>query len=100
MATGADKSYVGSVNLSSSPPGCFWLKTGGGVYLNMNADGAEHPNAQQLCAGGAPAHAPVRPHALPMRRHGVTRNHACTRTLRPAIAHVGTLAPRRCGLLV
>jgi hypothetical protein len=47
----ADKLYAGSVNVTSVPPGCFWLTVGGGVYLNTNANGASHPNAQQICAG-------------------------------------------------
>ncbi len=53
LAAIGGKSYVGNVNLTSSPPGCFWLNVGGGVYLNTNANGAAHRNAQQLCAGAA-----------------------------------------------
>jgi hypothetical protein len=49
------KSYGGSVNLASFPPRCFWLNVGGGVFWNTHATGGSNPNAQQLCAGGAPS---------------------------------------------
>jgi hypothetical protein len=55
LAAIGGKSYVGSVNIASFPPRCFWLNVGGGVYWNTHADGGPNPNAQQLCAGGAPA---------------------------------------------
>jgi hypothetical protein len=51
LAAIGDKPYGGSVNVKSFPPGCFWLKIGGGVYLNAHSTGAVHPNAWQLCAG-------------------------------------------------
>jgi hypothetical protein len=54
LATISSKSYVGSVNIVSFPPRCFWLNVGGGVYWNTHANGGPNPNAQQLCAG-APA---------------------------------------------
>jgi hypothetical protein len=65
LAAIAEKWYGGSVNLTSSPPGCFWLKIGGGIYLNTHATGAAHPNAQQLCAGAPNA----RPTVACMGRH-------------------------------
>jgi hypothetical protein len=68
LAAIGGKSYGGSVNAATLPPGCFWLNVGGGVYLNTHATGAAHPNAQQLCAGAPPSRA--QPRAL-MRRHGV-----------------------------
>ena len=55
LAAIGGKAYVGSVNIASFPPGCFWLNVGGGVYLNTHATGGPNPNARQLCAGGAPA---------------------------------------------
>jgi hypothetical protein len=73
LAAIGGKSYGGSVNVTSLPSGCFWLTVGGGVYLNTYADGKAHPNAQQLCAGGAPT----------PRAHGDTRTHACTRMQGP-----------------
>jgi hypothetical protein len=86
LAAIADKWYGGSVNLKSSPPGCFWLNVGGGIYLNTHATGAAHRNAQQLCAGAPNA----RPTAACMGR----RKHPKTRTdmlpyQRLAAAHVG-----------
>jgi hypothetical protein len=51
------KLYAGSVNVASFPPGCFWFKVGGGVYLNTNTNGGAHLSAQLLCAG-APNPAP------------------------------------------
>ncbi len=67
LAAIGGKSYAGSVNVTTLPPGCFWLTVGGGVYLNTHATGAAHANAQQLCAGAPPSHAQPR---APMRRHG------------------------------
>jgi hypothetical protein len=55
LAAIGGKPYSGRVNLETFPPGCLWLNVGGGVYLNTHATGAAYPNAQQLCAGGAPA---------------------------------------------
>jgi hypothetical protein len=55
LAAIGGKPYAGSVNLETFPPGCFWLNVGGGVYLNTHATGGPNPNAQQLCASGAPA---------------------------------------------
>jgi hypothetical protein len=94
LAAIAGKSYGGSVNLTSFPPDCFWFNVDGGVYLNTYATGAAHPNAQQLCAGGAPAppsHAQPRPRCA---RHADTRTHTKPSTLRPAMTHVGTRALR------
>jgi hypothetical protein len=95
LAAIGGKSYPGSVNVATLPPGCFWLTVGGGVYLNTHATGAAHANAQQLCAG-----APTRPRrrcmrsgAPPMRRRIDILVH--TRT-RPATARVGARALRRC----
>ncbi len=68
LAAIGGKSYGGSVNAATLPPGCLWLDVGGVVYLNTHATGAAHANAQQLCAGAPPSH--TQPRAL-MRRHGV-----------------------------
>ncbi len=54
LAAIGSKLYGGSVNVASFPPRCFWLNVGGGVYWNTHATGGSNPNAQQLCAGGAP----------------------------------------------
>ncbi len=95
LAAIGGKPYGGSVNVTTFPSGCFWLTVGGGVYLNTHATGAAHPKAQQLCAG-----APALPsHAQPRAADARAQN-GDERTLRHAIAHVGALALRRCGLLV
>ncbi len=62
LAAIGGKSYGGSVNIATLPPGCFWLRVGGGVYLNTHSDGNANPNAQPLCAG-ARSHAPPHTHA-------------------------------------
>jgi hypothetical protein len=51
LAAIGGKWYGGIANLTSSPPGCFWLTVGDGVFLNTIAQGNAHPNAQLLCAG-------------------------------------------------
>ncbi len=84
LAAIGGKPYAGSVNLETFPPGCFWLTVGGVVYWNTHATGAAHPNAQQLCAGGAPAppsHAQPRAPDAQARRpaHSSLRTHPCTR---------------------
>jgi hypothetical protein len=97
LAAIGGKSYAGNVTVATFPPGCFWLNVGGGVYLNTHATGAAHPNAQQLCVRGAPAtpsHAQPRAPDARQRTHAHSSLHTHTR---PAIAHVGTLALRRCG---
>ncbi len=95
LAAISGKSYGGSVNIATFPSGCFWLNVGGGVYLNTHANGAAHPYAQQLCAGGAPAS----PHAPDAQGTESTRRNGDTRTLRSAMAHVDASALRRCGSL-
>jgi hypothetical protein len=70
------KSYGGSVNVTSFPPGCFWLNVGGRVYFNTHATGAANANAQQLCAG-APARPRRRRLRAPVRK---ARRHPCAHT--------------------
>jgi hypothetical protein len=93
LAAIAGKPYGVSVNLATSPSGCFWLTVGGGVYLNTHPDGAANPSAQLLCAGGAPSppsHAQARiPAHSCLHTHAATCNCVCRH-----------LAPRRCGSLV
>ena len=62
LAAIGSKLYGGSVNLTSLPSGCFWLTVGGGVFLNTNAKGVAHANAQLLCAGAPPARTDRRIH--------------------------------------
>jgi hypothetical protein len=62
LAAIGSKLYVGSVNLTSLPSGCFWLTVGGGVFLNTNAKGIANANAQLLCAGAPPARTDRRIH--------------------------------------
>jgi hypothetical protein len=68
LAAIGGKAHVGSVNVATLPPGCFWLNVGGGVYLNTHATGAAHADAQQLCAGALPSRAQPRAR---MRRYDV-----------------------------
>ena len=94
LAAIGGKSYVGSVNVSSLPSGCFWLNVGGGVYWNTHAEGGPNPNAQKLCAGGAPSppsHAQAR-----IPAHSCLHTHAATCNC--ARRRVGTSALRLVGV--
>jgi hypothetical protein len=82
LAAIGSKLYVGSVNLTSLPSGCFWLTVGGGVFLNTNAKGIANANAQLLCAGAPPARTDRRihrhaPHAQ-AHAHLYPRTHTAT----------------------
>ena len=63
LAAIGSKSYGGSVNVTTLPPGCLWLTVDAGaaidgavgVYLNTHSIGAAHIKAQQLCVRGTAA---------------------------------------------
>jgi hypothetical protein len=81
LAAIADKPYIGSVNVSASPSGCFWLAVGGGVYLNTNTAGTANLNAQQLCAGAPYARTAVACMGRNHQRHAHAHTHSHTSDL-------------------
>ncbi len=80
LAAIGSKLYGGSVNLTSLPPGCFWLTVGGSVFLNKNAKGVAHANAQLLCAGAPPARTDRRIHRHAPDAQARTHAHLYPRT--------------------
>jgi hypothetical protein len=86
------KSYGGSVTVATFPSGCFWLRVGGGVYLNTHSDGNANPDAQPLCAGAPPSRAAT--HAShPRTRTRRVRVGACAPALRLAAGTTATAGP-------
>jgi hypothetical protein len=100
LAAIGGKAYGGSVNVTTLPPGCFWLTVGGRVYLNTHATGGAHANAQQLCVGAAipPSRAQPRAPDAQARRHPCAHTHAtcdgaCRRACAPALRLVAVTNP-------